>query len=190
MVDGDYEDSFYCKPCKKKMVKEANPEPPIPNCDWRTCPFKSKLQLGDSDGKHYCLIHKRMAEEAAVPAAQEAEPAWRCEVLKKDKDKSVCGKPGNQVYRGVMCCAQHYVTKTNAYDKGMQTILDTMRTFELSTNDVVQVRAHLVSSHLKPPHPVSPCLQAIEEQLATQSEAGPSAAYEELELEENEEEDD
>jgi len=192
MKDGDYEGLHYCVPCKKKMVKAATPEPPPPPvqmCEYEGCFFRAKPHCGDFDGKHYCLICKPKAEKAAAPAAEEAAPPRRCEVVKKDK--SLCGLKGNKEYRGVMCCTMHLRNEGIKFENGVTAAIKKIFELSLTVEGLAQVgtlsshSSSLISSHVLPS-----CLQEIQKRAdQSSSEAGPSAAYEELELEENEEED-
>jgi hypothetical protein len=192
MTDSNYEGLHYCVPCKKKMVKAATPEPPPPPvqmCEYEGCSFRAKPHYGDFNGKHYCLICKPKAEKAAAPAAEEAAPPRQCEVLKKDK--SLCGFKGNKEYRGVMCCTMHLRNEGIKFENGVTAAIKKISELSLTVEGLDQVgtlsshSSSLISSHVIPS-----CLQEIQKRAAqSSSEAGPSAAYEELELEENEEED-
>ena len=134
------------------MVKAANPGPPPPPvqmCEHEDCSFKAKPHYGDFDGKHYCLICKPKAEKAAAPAAEEAAPAQRCEVLKKNED--VCGLKGNTVYRGVMCCTMHLRNEGNKFEHGVTAAIKEMTKLSLTMEELAQVctlSSHPLSSHL------------------------------------------
>ena len=61
--------------------------------------------------------------------------------LKKDKDNSVRGKPGNKEYRGVMCCTLHLRTQGETYEKAIVKITTLASNLSLTKADVVEVRA-------------------------------------------------
>ena len=121
--------------------------------------------------------------KAAAPAAEEAAPARRCEVVKKDK--SLCGLKSNKEYRGVMCCTMHLRNKEIKFENGVTAAIKKISELSITVEELAQVgtlsshSSSLISSHLIPS-----CLQEIQKRAdQSSSEAGPSAAYEELELE-------